>query len=241
MTSTEDGASELSKPRPGKAWTQLLAVVLGVLPVYLSSVVLQLRAGQEISFQGFTLYLAVIAPLSIVIAWLLLRFLCGEKLRELNLRPGRLSTDLLTVLILSIVIIVANVVSTFFFSALFPDSPSNSSVRDFFRELAGTPWMLVLFAGPLFFLGAASEEVIRVFLLWKVWPASAAKGCVVVVSAGLFGLMHLYQGPSGAAWTAVFGVIAALYYLRFGRVVPLILSHWVTNALQVIVFAAVAR
>jgi len=32
-----------------------------------------------------------------------------------------------------------------------------------------------------------------------------------------------------------------IYYLRFGRVIPLVLAHYVTNALQVVVFAAQAR
>jgi len=34
---------------------------------------------------------------------------------------------------------------------------------------------------------------------------------------------------------SIFGLIMALYYLRFGRVAPLILAHYLTNALQVIV------
>jgi membrane protease YdiL (CAAX protease family) len=190
------------------------------------------------------LYLAVIAPLGIVIALLLLRFLCGESPRDLNLRPGKLSLDLVAVLVLSLVIIVANVISTLLLSELLPESTSSTSVTDLFAELAGNPGLLVLFVGPLFLLGAASEEVIRVFLLsrlWKVWPSTAGKLLAIAISACLFGLIHFYQGPVGAAWTAIFGLIAALYYLWFGRAVPLILAHYVTNALQVVVFAVLAR
>jgi len=93
-------------------------------------------------------------------------------------------------------------------------------------------------------LGAASEEVIRVFLLsrlWKAWPSNTGKLVGVVISACLFGLVHLYQGPVSATWTAIFGLIMALYYLRFGRVLPLILAHYLTNALQVVVFALTVR
>ena len=85
-----------------------------------------------------------------------------------------------------------------------------------------------------------SEEVIRAFLLsrlWKVWPSTMGKLLVVVISACLFGLIHLYQGPVNAAWTAIFGLIVALYYLRLGRLVPLILAHYLTNVLQLVVFA----
>jgi len=244
MSSTYDEPSELSKPRQIKAWIQLLAVVLGVLPLYSTLIIFQLRRDQPFSLQVFILYLAVISPLTILIALLLLRFLCGENPRGLNLRSGKLSSDLLAALILSPVIIVANVVSTYFLSGLFPESASDTSVRDLFVELASNPGLLVLFVGLLIFLGAASEEVIRVFLLsrlWKVWPSTNGKLLAVAISACLFGLIHLYRGPVSVAWTAVFGLIMAFYYLRFGRIIPLILAHYSTNAFQVVVFAVLAR
>ncbi len=244
MSSTKSEPSRLSRPWQSRPWIQLLAVVLGVLPLYSGLIIFQLRNEQHLSIQAFTLYLAVIAPLAILIALLLLRFLCGENPRDLNLKPGKLSLDLLAVLVLSLVTIIVNVISTYFLSELFPESPSNASVTNLFVELAGNPGLLVLFAGPLFFLGAASEEVIRMFLLsrlWKVWPATAVKLLAVALSACLFGLIHLYQGPVNATWTAIYGLIMALYYLRFGRAVPLILAHYLTNALQVIIFAVAAR
>ena len=241
MTSTPGAPSLLSKPWQSKAWIQLLAVVIGVLPLYSSLIIYQLRRDQPFSIQAFIFYLAVIAPLTIVIVLLLLRFLCGENPRDLNRRPGKLSSDLLAALILSPVILVANVTSTYFLSELLPESASNTSVRNLFVEVAGNPRLLVLFVGPLIFLGAASEEVIRVFLLsrlWKVWPSTTGKSVTVVISACLFGLIHVYRGPVAVGWTAIYGLVVALYYFRYGRVVPLILAHYLTNALQVIVFAA---
>ena len=244
MSSRDNKLTEPSKPWQGKAWTQLLAAILGVLPLYSGLIILQLRSDQQLSVQAFIIYLAVIAPLAIVIALLLLRFLCGENPRDLSLRSGKLSSDLLAALVLSLVIIVANVISTYFLSGLFPGSGSNTSIKSLFVELASEPSLLVLFVGPLLILGAVSEEVIRVFLLsrlWKVWPSKTGKVLAIVISACLFGLIHLYQGPVSAAWTGIFGLIMALYYLRFGRVVPLILAHYLTNALQILVFTVLAR
>ncbi|UCF04887.1 MAG: CPBP family intramembrane metalloprotease [bacterium] len=244
MYSAQSESSDLSKPWQGKAWTQLLAVVIGVLPLYSSLILLQLRHDEPISLQGFILYLSAIAPLAILIALLLLRFLCGENPRDLNLKPGKLSSDLRDALVLSLVIIVANVVSTRFLSNLLPDSPSNAAVRNLFVELAGNKGLLVLFVGLLLLLGAASEEVIRVFLLsrlWKVWPSPTGKLVAVTIAACLFGIIHLYQGPVSAIWKVIFGLLMAFYYLRFGRAVPLILAHYLTNALQVVVFAVMAR
>jgi membrane protease YdiL (CAAX protease family) len=244
MSSSPKEPSELSKPWQGKASIQLLAAVACVLPLYSSLIVYQLRKEQPFSIQGFIFYLAVISPLAIVIAFLLLRFLCRENYRGLNLRPGKLSSDLLAALILSLVILVANVFSNYVLSELLPDSASSTSIRDIFVEVASSPGLLVLFVGPLIFLGAASEELIRVFLLsrlWKAWPSTMGKLVSVIISACLFGLIHVYRGPVHVAWAAIFGLIMAFCYLRFGRVVPLILAHYVTNAIQVGIVTVLAR
>jgi len=241
MPSQRSDSSGLPERRESRASLQLLAAVIGVLPLYSSLIAYQLRRGQPISVQGFIYYTAVISPLAIVIALLLLRFLCRENPRDLNLKPSRPSSDLIAALILFLVIIVANVVSNLLIPELLPNAASDTSIRSLFTALAGDRRLLVLFLGLLMPLAAASEEVVRVFLLsrlWQVWPSTAGKLVAVAVSACLFGLIHVYRGPASVLWTAVYGLISALYYLRFGRVAPLILAHYLTNALQVVVFAA---
>jgi len=212
-----------------------------VLPLYSILILLQLRSEQPISLPGFIVYLGVICPLAVVIVLVLLRLLCEESLPALNLRPGGIPKDLLAAVILSPLIIIAGVVSTSVFSGLFPEAPPSASVRDLFARLAANPRLLLLFLGLLLPLGATSEELVRTFLLsrlWRVWPSPPGRALAVVASACLFGLAHCYQGPVHIAWTTVFGLIAALFYLRVGRVLPLILAHYATNALQVVVFAA---
>lgn len=244
MSATHDDAPGIPARPQARARKLLLAVLLGVLPLYTSLIIYEVRRSQPISVQGFTLYLAVISPLAIVIALLLLRFLCGEKPRGLDLKRGRMVSDLLHALVLSVLIVVASVIAHRLLAALLPNPASDASVRNLFAVVARDPGRLILFAGPLLLLGAASEEVIRVFFLsrlWTIWPAASARLAVVVVSAGLFGLIHAYQGPVHVGWAAIFGLIMGFDYLRFGRVGPLILAHYVTNALQLIVVALAAR
>jgi membrane protease YdiL (CAAX protease family) len=107
-------------------------------------------------------------------------------------------------------------------------------------EMTSRSGLLFVFAGPLVFFGAVSEELIRVFLLsrlWKVWPSTIAKLVILVISACLFGLIHIYRGTIHIAWTTICGLIMAFYYYRFGRLFPPIFAHYLTNALQVIVVA----
>lgn len=88
----------------------------------------------------------------------------------------------------------------------------------------------VWWAVPVLILAAAQnallEEVVGVgYLLTRLrelgWHAAAAVG----VQSLLRGSYHLYQGFGGFVGNAVMGVIFALFYLRFKRVMPLVIAH----------------
>jgi membrane protease YdiL (CAAX protease family) len=73
---------------------------------------------------------------------------------------------------------------------------------------------------------ALLEEVVGVgYLLQRLrelrWPVAAAVGA----QALLRGSYHLYQGVGGFVGNAVMGVVFALFYLRFRRVMPLVIAH----------------
>jgi uncharacterized protein len=77
------------------------------------------------------------------------------------------------------------------------------------------------------------EEVVMVgYLLtrlreigWKTWHA-------VVGSALLRGSYHLYQGVGGFIGNAIMGVIFGLFFLRFKRVMPLIIAHTILDVVS---------
>jgi membrane protease YdiL (CAAX protease family) len=48
---------------------------------------------------------------------------------------------------------------------------------------------------------------------------------VVLISAVLRGSYHLYQGFGAFVGNAVMGVVFALFFLRYKRVMPLIVAH----------------
>jgi uncharacterized protein len=88
----------------------------------------------------------------------------------------------------------------------------------------------VWWAIPVLILAAAQnallEEVVGIgYLLTRLrelgWHAATAIGA----HALLRGTYHLYQGFSGFVGNAIMGVIFALFYLRFRRVMPLVIAH----------------
>lgn len=88
----------------------------------------------------------------------------------------------------------------------------------------------VWWAVPVLILAAVQnsllEEVVGLgYLMTRLrelgWGAAAAVGA----HALLRGSYHLYQGLGGFIGNAIMGVIFALFYLRFKRVMPLVVAH----------------
>ena len=105
-------SGHLSKPWQSRAWVQLLAVMLGPLPVYAMLSAKGLLSDQPDSPRDFILYSTVISGPIIIVLLLLFRYLCGENPRELNLKPGRWTSDLLAAGILSVVPGASNLIIT---------------------------------------------------------------------------------------------------------------------------------
>ncbi len=234
----EGSADHFTRPWQSRAWVQVLAVVLGPLPVYAMLFASGFLSDSPYSPRDFILYSTVISAPIIIVLLLLLRYLCGEKPRELNLKPGTWTSDLVAALVLSIVTLAANIVSNGLLSEVLP-APPNTSIINLFGWLWQNPGMLALFLGVLLWIGVAQEELVRIFLLsrlWKVRSSSVIRWGAVFLAAVLFGFSHAWQGPARIASAGIYGLIMGIYYLRFGRVAPLIISHYATDALQVLVF-----
>ena len=73
---------------------------------------------------------------------------------------------------------------------------------------------------------AALEEVVLVgFLCRRLSQLGWSPAVVVAASALLRATYHLYQGASGFLGNLAMGAIFATYFLRAGRVVPLLVAH----------------
>lgn len=238
MRKTTNPSLDLHEPRQRSRWIQALAILIGVAPIYGMTIMSHVNRDRPYGLDEILFYSCVIAPIMLVVLLLLLRFLCGERFGDLNLKQACWWQDVLggiglTVLTLGTVFFLGPVIGRLL--------PSNlQSVDNMLIGLVQDPLKLALFMGPGLALGAAGfEELTRVFFLtrwWKIASGTAWRWLGVFVSAAMFGLAHLYQGPAGIANTAISRLILAIAYLRFGRVWFLIISHYLHDALQIGLF-----
>ena len=237
-------ADHLSKPWQHKAWVQVLAILLGVGPIYAMIIMSHLSRDQPITLNEIFFYASVVGGIMIVVLLLLLRYLCGERIRDLNLKRGKWWQDALSGIVLAVITLGLHNLLQDPLNRMFPREPM-SGLGEFFNGLAQNPWVFALFLGPVLWIGvAAFEELTRVFLLsrlWKIWSGKGWRWFGVVLSAVLFGLTHLYQGSAGIVDTAINGFILAVYYLFFGRVFPMIISHYLYDAIQFVMIVTLIK
>ena len=73
--------------------------------------------------------------------------------------------------------------------------------------------------------GLLEETLVVGYLLRRLGQLGWRPSAAIAASATLRGSYHLYQGFGGFIGNAVMGVIFALCYRRWGRVMPLVIAH----------------
>lgn len=99
----------------------------------------------------------------------------------------------------------------------------DARTRLMFQDYGELPWwVLTAIIG-----GGFAEELLRVFVLTRFDRLLGRAGLVaaVVLDSAVFGLGHLYQGPSGAVSAGITGVLFALIYLRRRRATDAMAAH----------------
>ena len=108
-------------------------------------------------------------------------------------------------------------------------------------ELDGYWWM----AGMLLLSAlraALQEEVIMVAYLYKRFEQLGMSfRSQQLISAGIGGLYHAYQGFAGIIGNFLMGLVFGWAYRRWGRVVPLIVAHFILDAVSFVGYALIAK
>ena len=88
---------------------------------------------------------------------------------------------------------------------------------------------------------ALQEEIIVVaFLFAKLRNIGVRPWVIVTVSALVRGSYHLYQGFGPFVGNAIMGAVFGWAYLRWGRIMPLVIAHWILDIVSFTGYALVA-
>jgi hypothetical protein len=130
-------------------------------------------------------------------------------------------------------------------NGLFAPRPPSPEILQLIQGIAGDPWLLAIWLGPVVWIGIAGfEELWRVFVLrrlWNVFPETGGKWAVLLVLAALVGVSHGYQGPAAIISIGFKSVLMGWFFMATGRTRALIVSHAVYDSVQIIMALAVMK
>jgi membrane protease YdiL (CAAX protease family) len=220
-------------------WAQILTIVLGVVPAYFLPIYFNLKDGNTGLNPTAVLYYTIVwgGAMSLLMV-LILRLVNGERIKDLNLREGKWWKDILLGVALMVATLGSFMLIRNYINGLFPP-PQGPGTDLLFEELINNPRFFWIMTGPGLLIGAGIfEELTRILLLsrlWKINQNTIWRWAAVLFSAVIFGLMHMYQGTAGMILTGFSGLIMAVFYLKFGRILPMIIAHYLHDAVQFIV------
>jgi hypothetical protein len=196
--------------------TQILAVVAVCVPLYVFALWSHLSQ-QTITLRELFLYPLLLGGGNVLLALVIYRFICGERIASLNLKAGKWFADVLVGILLATVFLGLLVLQQVVQSRWLPRaaSPPPQTLLTLFQGIVNNPLLLALWLGPVAWLGVATfEELSSIFMLnrlWTVWSQPLVRWLILLVSACLFGLIHIYQGPISVVAIALQGSLYGWY------------------------------
>lgn len=199
-----------------------------LLPVSFA-IIMRLNQDEAMDVGKMLLYPLIFGGGLIIVILLLNRYVCNEKIARFNLKAGRFLIDIRDGLFLLLMYVVVAVIFQFTINRWIRYEPPSPDVMDLMKELSRNPWLMILWLGPVVWIGVGVfEELSKAFFLknlWNIWPNINVKWIVLVFTSILFGMVHMYQGTTGIISTTVLALISGTYYLKIGRFWPLVISH----------------
>jgi membrane protease YdiL (CAAX protease family) len=237
-------------PADARSWQQrraihLVAALAVIAPMAILSVWMHLL--QESSITANELLLWPLLGGGTLIFWILFLhvLVCGDELGSLGFRVGRPWLDLGLGAILSVALLLFHFAFYATVGRLFPPRPPAEEIVELMAGLARDPWMLVLWLGPVVWIGVAlCEELMRAFLLrrlWLVWHGPAGRWAVVAVISAFIGLAHGYQGPAAIVCIGIQSSFLGWFFMSTGRIRALVVAHALYDSIQIVMAVVAIR
>jgi len=216
----------------------ILAICIAILPVNIIMIWYRLTQTENFSTTDMTVYPLIFGGSISILILVLNKYLIKNTFKEtFNSGKGTWSRDILIGLGLTVVYFAMLFLERATLYQWIPNhNPPNTELIDTMVDLANNPLLMVIWFGPVLWVGIALfEELSRVFLLKCLWNINNNKNwhfTAILLASTLIGVAHLYQGTAGIISIGLKSVIISFYFYKYRRLLPLIISHGLYDGLQ---------
>lgn len=221
-----------------KKFRNIISICIAILPINLIMIWYRLTQTENFSTSDMFIYPMIFGSTSISLIFLLNKYVVKDSFKvTFNIGKGNWYKDVLSGVILTAISFFLFFIEKQTLMLWLPNNnQASKEVVDVLINIAHNPILLILWFGPVLWIGIALfEEFSRVFLLKCLMNISENKSwqfIAILVTSILIGSVHLYQGIAGVIGIGIKSVIFCIYYYKYRRIFPLIISHVLYDGLQ---------
>jgi len=223
-----------------KTIRNLLAICIAILPVNIWMILYRLTQTENFTTLEMLVYpLVVGGGLSVLILWLNKVLVKSTFKKTFNPAKETVSSDIVMGILLMLVFFLMFWIEKMTIYRWFPSiTPQSTELSDTVQSVANSPFLMFVWLGPVLWIGIALfEELSRIFMLKCLWNISNNKTwqfIAIFITSLLIGFVHIYQGTAGIISITLKSLLMCFYFYKFKRILPLIISHGLYDALQII-------
>ncbi len=222
----------------GKTSRNILAVSIAILPIHLIMIWYRLTQTVNFSTTDMIVYPLLFGGVTVLLILFLNKYLLNENFNDtFNSGKGTWYWDILIGFGLTVIYFAMFFTERETLIQWLPgNTPPNTELINVMVDLANNPLLMIIWFGPVLWIGIALfEELSRTFLLKCLWNTGNNKSwhiTVIFLASALIGMTHLYQGLYGIISIGIKSVVMSLYFYKYRRLLPLVISHGLYDGLQ---------
>ncbi len=216
----------------------IIAISIAILPINLIMIWYRLTQTENFSTSDMTVYPLLFGGGTIILILLLNKFLLKDTFKTtFNSGKGTWYWDTLIGFGLAIIYFAMFFLERATLYRWIPNhNPPNTELIDVMINLANNPLLMIIWFGPVLWIGIALfEELSRTFLLKCLWNIKENRNWHIVaifLASALIGTVHLYQGLAGVISIGLKSIIVCFYFYKYRRLLPLVIAHGIYDGLQ---------
>ncbi len=216
----------------------IIALCIAILPINIIMIWYRLTQVENFTTTEMTVYPLLFGGGSIILILLLNKFILKDTFKEtFNSGKGTWYWDILIGFGLTIIYFTMFFLERVTLYQWIPNrNPPNTELIDVMIDLTNSPLLMVIWFGPVLWIGIALfEELSRTFLLKTLWNINENKDwhiLAIFLASSLIGFVHLYQGMAGIISIGLKSLVVSFYFYKYRRLLPLIISHGLYDGLQ---------
>jgi membrane protease YdiL (CAAX protease family) len=228
----------LKMKKVNKLTKNMLAICIAILPINIIMIWYRLTQTENFTTTDMTVYPLLFGGGTSILILLLNKYLIKYTFKEtFNSGKGIWYSDILIGIGLAVIYFAMFFLERATLYQWIPNNnPPNTELIDVMMDLANSPMLMVIWFGPVLWIGIALfEELSRTFLLKTLWNMNKNKDwhvTAIMLASALIGLVHSYQGAAGIISIALKSVVISFYFYKYRRILPLIIAHGLYDGLQ---------